>query len=218
MKTLAIGDIHTKLWIIEEVAKLLDKYDNIVFVGDYADDFETNAHHSLSTWYALYNLQQKFPDKIHPVAGNHDYIYVNKTPTLQTGYNHTTQVLINAPENKALKDWLAMLPIWIEVDGVTFSHAGIAKDWNDDDPLWQDLSPIWVRPGYTEYKNIPQVFGHTPSKTCWEVQPNVWCIDTFSTTYDKQPIGDHTVLEITDGKKFKKVKLNGNNSINSKSG
>lgn len=216
MKVLAVGDIHTKKWIVQEVAKLIGKYDAIVFCGDYADDFGAGAHESINTWYELYNLQQANPDKVKLVAGNHDYIYVNTTPTLQTGYNQTTQLLIDAPENKSLRDWLHLLPITLTVDGVTFSHAGLCQDYEEGEPLWQDFSPIWVRPGYSTYKNIPQVFGHTPSETCWEVQPNVWCIDTFSTRPDKTPIGDQTVLEIIDGKQFKKVKLNDNNSTNSK--
>jgi hypothetical protein len=208
-KVLSIGDIHTKMWIVEAVKKLVDKYDTIIFVGDYADDWGKDGLESLETWHALYMFQQEYPGKVKLVLGNHDFIYVNKTPTLQSGYNPITQLAINSPANKYLRDWLLSLPITLEEDGVTFSHAGIAKGWegtNEMSDLWQDHSPIWVRPNFGEYLQIPQVFGHTPSETCWEVADKIWCIDTFSTYSDGTPIGDQTVLEISNGK-FKKIRL-----------
>lgn len=209
MKTLAVGDIHTKKWIIEEVKKLVPKYDAIVFVGDYADDWHKDGLESIETWHELYMLQQEHPDKVKMVLGNHDYIYANKTPTLQSGYNAVTQLAINAPANTYLHEWLLSLPITLEHDGITFSHAGVAKGWegtNEMSDLWQDNSPLWVRPSWGQYEQIPQVFGHTPSATCYEVHDGIWCIDTFSTYSDGTPIGDQTVLEINNGK-YKKVKL-----------
>jgi hypothetical protein len=215
LKTLAVGDIHTKLWIIDEVEKLIPKYDAVVFCGDYADDWGKEAPDSLATWEKLWRLQQDYPDKVKLVLGNHDFIYVNRTPSLQSGYNSITQLAINASPNKYLKDWLLSLPIILEIDGVTFSHAGIAEGWNgeqDVNSLWTDTSPIWVRPGMARYADIPQVFGHTPSETCWQVHKNIWCIDTFSTYSDGSPIGDETFLSITNGKTFRKIKTKRPNS------
>lgn len=208
MKILAVGDIHTKRWIIDEVEKLADKYDTIVFVGDYADDFGKDGLESIDTWHKLYMFQQAHGN-VKMVLGNHDYIYVNKTPTLQSGYNTITQLAINSPANYYLRDWLRSLPVVLEEDGITFSHAGIAKGWNEKlevNDLWQDNSPLWVRPSFGEYLQVPQVFGHTPSETCWEVAPNIWCIDTFSTYTDGTSYGDQTVLQINNGK-YKKIKL-----------
>jgi len=216
MKILAVGDIHTKLWIIDEVEKLIDDYDAVIFVGDYADDFGKEATDSLAAWKKLWDLQYRHgPDKVKLVLGNHDYIYVNKTPTLQTGYDPVTHLAINSPANKYLKDWLLSLSIVLDVDGVTYSHAGVAKGWNgefDVQNLWHDNSPLWVRPDWGSYAEIPQVFGHTPSATCWEVHKNIWCVDTFSTYSDGTPIGDQTLLEVLDGKTFKKIKIHENNN------
>lgn len=215
-KILAVGDIHTKQWIVDAVEKVVDKYDSVVFVGDYADDFGKDGLESINTWKKLYMLQQNHPH-VKLVLGNHDFIYVNDTPTKQSGYNAVTQLAINSPANKYLKEWLMGLPIIHEEDGITFSHAGIAEGWEGTKEmrdLWQDYSPIWVRPDWGKYVNIPQVFGHTPSATCWEVAKNIWCIDTFSTYSDGTPIGDHTVLEIKNGK-FKKIKLNENTNNSS---
>lgn len=227
MKVLAVGDIHTKTWILNSVAKLIDDYDAIVFVGDYADDWGASPVLSIETWRSLKVLQALYPNKVHIVSGNHDYIYAYKTATKQSGYNYVTQTLIDSPENKGLKEWLRDLPIMVKLDGVTYSHAGVTKYWHKayaldkgygftGSSLWVDGSPMWARPYTDDYLDIPQVFGHTPSETCWEVKPNVWCIDTFSTYPDGESVGDQTVLKITDGKKFKKVKINNDdNSITS---
>lgn len=213
MKILAVGDIHTKTWIIDEVEKLVDKYDAVVFCGDYADDWGKEATDSLETWRRLNLLQQLRPDIVKLVLGNHDFIYVNRTPSLQSGYDRITQLAINSPANRYLKDWLLGLPIVLELDGITFSHAGIAKGWGGTTEmadLWQDESPLWVRPGaFTQYADIPQVFGHTPSATCYEVHKGIWCIDTFSTFSNGLPIGDQTALQINNGK-YKKIKLHEN--------
>jgi len=210
-KVPAIGDIHTKIWIIEKVAKVINDYDKVIFCGDYADDFDANPQNPLNTWKSLKDLQTKYQNKVNLVLGNHDYIYVYDTNSMQTGYNPITQTLIDTPENKNLKKWLARLPIIIEIDSVTYSHAGITKEWSgaqNVSGLWNDVSPIWARPSNgISYKDIPQVFGHTPMNTCNEVQDNVWCIDTFSTYSDGTPFGDGSVLEIIDGKKFTKIYL-----------
>ena len=223
MKILAVGDIHTKTWIIDLVESVIENYDAVVFVGDYADDFNTSAIKSIETWKKLRYLMGEFP-KVSAVYGNHDFIYVNKTPTKQSGYDYTTQTLINAPENRDLKEWLLALPPIIQMDGVFYSHAGIDENWVEAgkkldwhgemnvEQMWRDVSPIWTRPDWAKYQKVPQVFGHTPSKTCWEVEKNIWCIDTFSTYSDNSPYGDGTMLEVVNGQKFKKIKINANHN------
>jgi Calcineurin-like phosphoesterase len=210
-KLLAVGDIHTKIWIIDNVIKVIDDYDMVIFCGDYADDFSASPKGTIDTWYMLKNMQMKYPGKVLCVIGNHDYIYVNDTSSLQSGYNPITHFLIDAPENKDIKKWLHGLPVIVELDDVYYSHAGISNEWSgseDTDGLWNNASPIWARPGGSvTYKDIPQVFGHTPSETCYEIKSRVWCIDTFSTWPDGTPVGDGSMLQIIDGTKFTKIYL-----------
>lgn len=217
MKVLAVGDVHTKTWIINEVRKIADNYDAVVFVGDYADDWGKLPRDTIQTWLELRLLQKEKPH-VQLVIGNHDYIYVNKTSTISGGYSMGTQFILDVPENKKLKKWLSDLPVVIEVDGVTYSHAGLVDSFKQEYTskwLWNDNSPLWVRPLEGNfYLEMPQVFGHTPSETCWEVQPNIWCIDTFSTYPDGRQFGDNTVLEVIDGKTFNKIKLEKQNARN----
>lgn len=206
MKVLAIGDIHTKLWIIDKVRKLIDDYDAVVFVGDYADDWKAGPMDSIRTWKELRSLSHAEPN-VKLVTGNHDYNYARKISPTQPGYNYITQTLLDAPENKGLKEWLSNLPITLKLDGVTYSHAGLTVFYTEGHELWDADSPLWARPGGEDYQDIPQVFGHTPSKTCYAVQPHVWCIDTFSTYPDGQHIGDCTALEVINGKSFSPVAI-----------
>lgn len=209
MKILAVGDVHTKQWMIYEIAELVDLYDAIVFVGDYADNWNTSPTHSLATWRLIRQLMQS-SDKVHAVIGNHDYAYVHpEIAGRSSGWHPVTFTLLNTPENKKIKEWLLSLPVTLKLDGVTFSHAGVTNEWNGKEDvysLWNDSSPIWARPkelgGNVTYKDIPQVIGHNPSKEIWQPAPQVWCIDTFSEDQQNNFIGDQTMLEIVDGKEF----------------
>lgn len=211
MRVLATSDIHTKHWIIDAVRKVIDNYDAVVFCGDYADNWGASAEKTLATWYALAGLQADYPNKVKLVLGNHDYLYIHKTHSFQSGYNPATQLLIDEPENATLRVWLSSMPITLELDGVTYSHAGIDQRWNGKyttDDIWNDTSPIWVRPDNAQYKpGLKQVVGHTPQETCTELVPGVWGIDTFSTYPDGTPFGDGTVLEVTNGTVFTPVSL-----------
>ena len=223
MKILAVGDVHTKTWIIEEVEKLVDDYDAIVFCGDYADNWNTSPSQTLATWRLMKIFAESYFGKVHAVVGNHDYAYLHpEISGRSSGWNPTTQMLINSPENRKLKNWLLSLPPIIELDGVTFSHAGVTEEWDGDTSvmgLWNDVSPIWARPyhygGNIVYKNIVQVFGHNPHETCSQLEENVWCIDTFSEHRDNTPIGDQTVLEIINTKQFNIKKLKNENNSSS---
>lgn len=209
-RVLAIGDLHTKTWMIDEASRLVDQYDAIVFLGDYADNWNTNPAATIGTWRYLKLFAESFPEKVHVLIGNHDYAYIHKEISgRSSGWNPITQQLINSPENKKIKDWLLSLPLFIELDRVTYSHAGFTNGWAGDmslSSLWCDSSPLWARPrqygGNYEYTVAPQVVGHSPVKSVWNPQDGIWLIDTFSERDDNSPLGDNTVLEIIDGKEF----------------
>lgn len=205
-----MGDTHVKNDILDIVRSVIADYDYVVFIGDYCDDFFTTGEQVIDHLKQVKRLQKEFAGKVTCLVGNHDYIYVNKTRTLQSGYSLETQMLIDAPENRKIKSWLEGLPVIKEIENVWYSHAGISITWDEKetvDSLWKNDSPLWARPGVTSYAPVAQVFGHTPSKTCYEVQPNIWCIDTFSTDKYGSPIGDGSLLEIVDGRGFNVIKL-----------
>ncbi len=219
-KVLAVGDIHAKTWMVYEIAEFIDLYDHVIFLGDYADNFNTPPTHSLACWRLVRQLMQHNPN-VHALIGNHDYSYIHpEIAGKSSGWHPVTFTLINTPENKKIKDWLLSLPARLEIDGVTYSHAGITEQWDgkeDVQGMWNDASPIWARPNTQfKYKDIKQVFGHTPSKEIWNPAPTIWCIDTFSQDQQNNFIGDQTLLEIIDGNEFNVVKpkeiINENNN------
>lgn len=217
MRLLAVGDIHTKIHIIDKVRNIIDDYDAIVFVGDYADDWSASAGDSIRTWERLKELQEAHSSKVTVMMGNHDFAYLKHVNERQSGFNDNTKMLMSLPENKELEAWLSGLPEIKEIDGVLYSHAGVTNFWASEfgvdsshviespKSLWRNDSPLWARPDefQFEYYGTKQVFGHTPSKTCHRITENIWCIDTFSTRPDGAPIGDGSVLEITNGEQFK---------------
>lgn len=210
MKVLAIGDVHAKTWMLYEIAELVDLYDKVVFCGDYADNFNAPPTHTLATWRLVRQLMQAHPDKVHALIGNHDYSYIHpEIAGRSSGWNPVIFTLINTPEKKELKKWLLNLPISVEIEGVTYSHAGITNEWDGQqtvNSMWGQVSPIWARPreygGNVTYKEGLQVFGHSPSKKIWNPTPNTWCIDTFSQDQNNNFIGDKSLLEVVDGKDF----------------
>lgn len=227
-KVLAVGDIHTKRHIIYQVAKIMDNYDKVVFVGDYADDWSTGAQESIATWREMKQLQEANPEKVIVLAGNHDYVYTQEKLFMrQSGYNVQTRMELLKPENKDLFKWVSGLPLTFRLETVLYSHAGVENSWSGQatpEKLWQSNSPLWSRPmfGYigpnrdytAKYKKNrilkAQVFGHTPQQTVNEIideGSGLWCIDTFSTNEDGTPVGDGTVLVIDNGKVFTKHTL-----------
>lgn len=217
MKILSVGDIHTKQWIIDKVESVIDQYDKVVFVGDYADNWGATANDSINTWKRLYKFQQDYENKVSAVLGNHDHVYLKCVHRYQSGFNDDTKMLMGLPENKELERWLSELPYVVEIDNITYSHAGLTNFWRgkyglehfDRDSLWENDSPIWARPAeFQSHYYGNQVFGHTPQKTCTKIQSdNVWCIDTHSTYHTGENIGDNSFLEVIDGKEFNVIKL-----------
>lgn len=224
MKILACGDIHAKPWIVDEIEKLVNNYDAIVFCGDYADNWNTPAVETIKTWEKVKHLSDN-NQNVYALIGNHDFAYIhNEISGHSSGWNPSTHAILNFPDNKDIKEWLLSLRITVKIDGVTFSHAGVTNEWDGDisvHGLWNDLSPIWARPqefgGESTYKDIPQVFGHNPNGFIWYVCKNAICIDTFSERRDNSSIGDNTVLEIIDGIKTNVIKINKNENNNNTS-
>lgn len=78
MKVLFVGDVHNHKYIFNDVKRLDDKYkfDRIIFLGDYVDDWNTDNHQSLETLDIVFKLKESDPDKYTLLWGNHESSYV----------------------------------------------------------------------------------------------------------------------------------------------
>lgn len=208
MKVLAVGDTHVKPWIIDKVSNVVSQYDKVVFVGDFVDNWGYGPVENIIHLRKFMILKDKYPKKIISVVGNHDLSYILNLP--QSGFSSVLNLLLHTPDNSDILTMLDELPVFIEIDGITYSHAGFVAGFDKSTPkkdLWTEDSPVWARPSDGFIYEEHQVFGHTPHQTCTEIQPNVWCIDTFSQYRDGKSIGDGSVLEVIDGMEFNIVKL-----------
>ena len=118
------------------------------------------------------------------------------------------------------------------IDNVLFSHGGLASVFvrrlgadlvNADiddvicavnaaprDMLWNDESPLWLRPQYGNYdifrnEELTQVVGHTPVETIFE-RDGIISTDVFSTYRDGTQIGESAMIVIdTESGKYEKI-------------
>ena len=195
MKILVIPDVHLKPFMFDQAAQLLKKgeADRAVCLMDIADDWgkQYEIYLYVQTYDAAIRFAKEFPDTLW-CYGNHDLSYPWQCK--ESGYSPIApRVVCEKLEElrKALPDEGQMAYLQ-RADNVLFSHGGLAdafvrkyvpsKQYNDVDAvletvngferwsMWQDMSPIWLRPQYSHEKmykprKLLQVVGHTPVRS-----------------------------------------------------
>lgn len=128
-KTLFIGDLHLKAELILPILEPIiesEKIDQIIFLGDYVDDWKCQLRPDLymKDLNFLHNWVEKYQDKIQFrfIIGNHDAAYlINK-------FSHYTVLPQHMSEIKRL---LLQFPLQLAYqlnDDYLVSHAGFAYD------------------------------------------------------------------------------------------
>lgn len=219
-KVFVIPDVHLKPWIFDKAEELIArmKYDAIVCLGDLMDDW--NQQMNLGLYTETINAVDDFVRR-HPnfflCYGNHDLSYVWRA--YETGYSDYARQTVLDGLFKLAKNLPAENIAFVHrIDNVLFSHAGLSEvfvshflsDFDGDiddflmeingfgkEEMWNDVSPIWVRPqdGHIEmYSNgFLQVVGHTPMRKT-DFFRNILTVDNFSTYSDGTPIGDQRFI------------------------
>ena len=87
MKILFVGDIHNHKYIFDDIKRLDEKYkfDRIIFLGDYVDDWGDNSYHSVDTLNTILQLKQSNSEKYTLILGNHELSYLGFPCS---GHNH----------------------------------------------------------------------------------------------------------------------------------
>ena len=123
MKTLlVIPDIHHRIKAAEKaISKYGDQVDEIIFTGDYFDDFGDNANISIETAEWLLDSMQQ-PKRVH-LWGNHDIGYFFSGGNYCcSGWDFSKQLAIS----KAISiEETEPLKFHYETEGFLFSHAGL---------------------------------------------------------------------------------------------
>lgn len=208
-KHLIIPDVHNKTpKLIKLLSRIGDKYDSIIQLGDWVDDFGDNAETIASVATDI-----NFLDKNYPMVylwGNHDlpYRYPSKH-TMCPGFTLDKQKALIGTIDKHIWDEFSL---FLEVDGYLLSHAGfnelpedslsvldegfhrdIVEETNNSGALnigkgrggWhKNPGPLWMdwTTEFTGVKGVKQIVGHTPY-----IQPR-WkglnlCLDTHLRHY-----------------------------------
>ena len=94
MNYLFVGDIHNHNYIFDNINRLDDKYqfDNIIFVGDYVDDWNTTNEDSLNTLDKVINLKKSNENKYTLLIGNHELSYLGYPCS---GHRYENDTLVN---------------------------------------------------------------------------------------------------------------------------
>lgn len=188
MRTLVLGDIHGhSAWksIVNN-----EKYDNVVFLGDYLDAFNVTPEDIADNLLDIIKFKEKMGDKCHLCYGNHDHSYWNSERC--SGYNwHGRHLYMPLLEDMFRENMLDL--IYIQ-DDIIFSHAGVSDYWLKNVTMLDDVrevnfdsvtldslnwnmltgydgygntisqSPIWIRPQSllkSKVDGYRQIVGHT---------------------------------------------------------
>lgn len=125
MKILSIGDLHGN-FVLDNVKSLIDKYDKIVFMGDYVDSFTLNNLTINKNLYDLIEFKKANSDKVVLLLGNHDlqYLFTNSIHRC-SGYRPEIRFDLYDIFNKNKE----LFQIAYQKDNYLWTHAGVHTGW-----------------------------------------------------------------------------------------
>lgn len=207
MRTLILPDLHTG-FIRAEAIISKEKYDKIVFLGDYFDAFYDTLEETQQVAFWLKG-SLKDPTRIH-LLGNHDLAYLNQD-FLCSGFTENKLITI-----KNTKVNLGKLIDYYWIDDWLCTHAGLSNDFFNAynykgktvDRFLKDITSdkegkkrlydcsvfrggknafggiVWC--DYMEFidiKGVKQIFGHTKGDLRHQVNANMKDISKSSEHY-----------------------------------
>lgn len=140
-KVLVCGDLHTKYHIFEYVKSLACKFDKVIFLGDYVDDWNAPPEASQNLINALIEWKKTEPNKVVLLWGNHDLSEYVPNTFRCAGYNQRTSALVSGIFEKNKK----LFQIAYAWNGILFTHAGLTENFAKQigvDDLEYKLTPI----------------------------------------------------------------------------
>ena len=225
MKVLVIPDIHLKPWLFDRAEDIMKngKADRVICLMDMPDDW--NMQFQIEKYRITFDRAIQFAEDFLDSLwcyGNHDLSY--PWGKLESGYSPYAESTVMSKLEELEDVWTdsGRIAIMHRIDNVLFSHGGLATEfiqWFDkrlmdadiddviravnnapDDVLWDNISPLWLRPqddNYDIFRNdiYTQVVGHTPVEFIFE-KDGVISTDVFSTYRDGTQIGESAMIVI----------------------
>ena len=125
MKTLVVGDLHTKYHILEKVKQASKDYDKIIFMGDYVDDWDVLAEASHNLLIGLKEFYEENIGKVVLLLGNHDLSEWLGNEFRCAGFNKFSHLLVNG----FMARFGSIFELAHAEQGFLFTHAGITEAW-----------------------------------------------------------------------------------------
>jgi len=186
-KVLFCGDLHTKISILNQIQALDEQehYDQIVFLGDYVDEWHSMPQDSYNILKALIDWKKLNPLKIILLLGNHDFSEWMPSDFECSGYNPITHMIVK----NLFDDNENLFRVAHEVRGFLCSHAGLTNGWVKDLSLMEscfagtkaeecDANLAVFFKGRNQYEKSHQVFMALgtagPARGGWHNPSPIW--------------------------------------------
>ncbi len=136
MRIIALGDIHGRTIWEQIIAK--EKFDKVVFIGDYFDTFEDiSAEQQKENFKEILAYKKANMDKVVLLFGNHDYHYLGSSTESYEGYQSWQKTDIQELLHPAIDaELLQMCFVW---QNMLFTHAGVTQTWCDNNLIQREF-------------------------------------------------------------------------------
>lgn len=142
MKVLFVGDVHNHTYMFDDVKRLDEEYnfDNIIFLGDYVDDWNTTNKESLETLDKVIELKTNNPNKYTFCIGNHELSYLGYPCS---GHQKEMDNLVRLKLIEDINCFVSYTTVQLGDNLFYCSHAGFVNDYlvNELQPnntKWED--------------------------------------------------------------------------------
>lgn len=196
MTTVILGDIHgSRRW--EEAVDASDPWDQVIFVGDYFDDFTISGTEQLTNFKEILAFKRERPTEVTLLVGNHDFHYLPAAAGTDrySGYQPKLAGAIREVLLDAAKD----MTIATQVGDYLITHAGVSTKWLEEQKVEmgvvgpvESLQQVWAaRPkAFKFYPGDHSDYGAHPRQGPLWVRPQVL---TDYMAFPRQIVG-HTNL------------------------
>lgn len=142
MRTIVLGDTHGR-----DAFKVIinnEKWDRVIFIGDYFDSFDIPAEKQISNFQDIMQFKRDNIDKVVCLLGNHCFHYLHGAYEDYSGFQRKYAGAIGALFADALADNL--LQYAHSYKHFLFTHAGVSKYWLDSTGYTPDDGNIieWI--------------------------------------------------------------------------
>ena len=207
MKILALGDLHGRPYDRYFKYKNIDKYDKIVYLGDYVDSFYKSDQDIIENLTKLFLFKRNNMEKVELLLGNHDFQYLKEFKYRQcsgyrSSYSATITELLDLNKD--------CLKIAYQYENILFTHAGLTKTFFNKLKSEMSDKVNFKQSKNNNYANI--------LNNCYKANPNVfWKISWLRGGYDESGsclwADLREFLHLNEDNSYSIDKLNENNII-----